>query len=76
MTQTVTDREAVVTFEQLGEVFDVPVTVSVTYADGRTTDVVVPVTEARVEHRVPLTGPIRQVRVNRDSAALALFEGL
>ena len=76
VTQTVTDREAVVTFEQLGEVFDVPVTVSVTYADGRTTDVVVPVTEARVEHRIPLTGPIRQVRVNRDSAALALFEGL
>ena len=76
VTQTVTDREAVVTFEQLGEVFDVPVTVSVTYADGQTTDVVVPVTEARVEHRIPLTGPVRQVRVNRDSAALAVFDGL
>ena len=76
VTQTVTDREAVVIFEQLGEVFDVPVTVSVTYTDGQTTDVVVPVTEARVQHRIPLTGPVRQVRVNRDSAALAVFDGL
>ena len=38
-------------------VFDLPVTVTLTYANGRTTDVVVPVTEASVErvhsHRRP-----------------------
>lgn len=75
VTQTVADREAVVTFEHLDGVFDLPVTVSLTYADGRTVDTVVPVTEERVERRLPLDGPLRQLRINRDNAALAVFEG-
>jgi len=76
VTQTVTDREAVVAFEHLDGAFDLPVTVSLVYADGRTVDTVVPVTEERVERRLPLDGPLRQVRINRDHAALAVFEGL
>ncbi|MGE3578676.1 MAG: M1 family metallopeptidase [Vicinamibacterales bacterium] len=75
VTQTVADREAVVTFEHLDGVFDLPVTVSLVYADGRTVDTVVPVAEERVERRLPLDGPLRQVRINRDNAALAVFEG-
>jgi hypothetical protein len=76
VTQTATAQEAVVAFEHLDGVFDLPVTVSLVYADGRTVDTVVPVTEERVERRLPLDGPLRQVRINRDSAALAVFEGL
>lgn len=76
VSQSVTPLEAVLVFEQLDEVFDLPVTVTLVYADGRSQDVVVPVTEARVERRIPLDGPVRQVRINRDSAALAVFEGL
>lgn len=76
VTQAVTAQEAVVTFEHLDGVFDLPVTVSLVYADGRVVEAVVPVTEQRVERRLPLEGPLRQVRVNRDSAALAVFEGL
>ncbi len=76
VTQSVTEQEAVIVFEQLEEVFDLPVTVTLVYADGHSRDVIVPVTEARVERRIPLEGPVRQVRVNRDSAALAVFEGL
>ena len=55
-------------------VFDMPVTVTLTYADGRTSDVVVPVTEA-VWSSAPSqpTGVVRQVQVNQDSAALAEF---
>ncbi len=34
----------------------------------------VPVTERPVEHRIPTTGAVRQVQVNRDFAALAEFE--
>jgi hypothetical protein len=56
-------------------VFDVPVTVTLVYADGRTKDVMVPVTDQRVEQRIPVEGPVRQVQVNRDSAALAEFDG-
>ena len=51
----------------------VPVTVTVTYADGRSVDTIVPVTEATVERRIPVEGPVKQVRFNRDGAALAVF---
>ena len=71
---TISDGAVVVTFEQLGDiVFDLPVTVTLVHADGRTTDVMVPVTDRRIEHRIPTTAPVRQVRVNQDSAALAEF---
>jgi hypothetical protein len=71
---TVADGAVTVTFEQMGDiVFDLPVTVTLVHTDGRTTEVMVPVTERRVEHRIPATGAVRQVQVNRDSAALAEF---
>jgi hypothetical protein len=64
-----------VRFEQAADlVFDIPVTVTLTYANGRTMDVVVPVTEAVVERSIPTTDLVRQVQVNRDSAAIAEFE--
>jgi aminopeptidase N len=64
-----------VRFEQVGEnLFDLPVTVTITYTDGRRQDVVVPVTEHRVEQRIPTDGPVRQVLINRDYASLAYFD--
>jgi hypothetical protein len=67
--------DIVVRFEQLTSlVFDLPVTVTVTYANGRTQDVVVPITEKKVEHRFRAESPVRQIQVNRDQAALADFE--
>jgi aminopeptidase N len=64
-----------VRFEQIGDVtFDVPVTVSIVYTNGRIRDVVVPVTDQRVEWTAPVDGPVKQVLVNRDYAAVAVFE--
>ena len=54
-------------------IFDIPVTVTLQYSDGRMQDVIVPVSEARVEQRIATTGTVRDVQVNRDSAALARF---
>jgi aminopeptidase N len=71
---TVVGQELVVKFEQVGEIFDVPVTVSVTYSDGKTAEFVVAVTDAVVEQRLPLTGSVRSVDVNQDSAALATID--
>jgi hypothetical protein len=66
--------DVVVRFEQVTEaIFDVPVTVTVTYSNGRTQEVVVPVTERRMEHRFHAEAPVRQIQVNRDNAALANF---
>jgi hypothetical protein len=75
VTSTVDAQSVTVTFQQDPEdVFDVPVTVTLIYADGRTDDIIVPVTSAVVTRSIPTTGPVRSVRINRDSAALALFD--
>jgi len=72
---SISDREIVLTLEQLGDsVFDLPVTATVVYTDGRTMDVIIPVTDRRVEHRIPTDARARDVQINRDFAALAEFE--
>src|SRR5688572_29681953 len=63
---TVKEREVLVRFEQTGNlVFDFPVTVTLTYADGRTVDVVVPVTDKVTERTIPAEAQVRQVQINR-----------
>jgi hypothetical protein len=49
--------------------------VTLTMADGKTRDVIVPITEAEVEQVIPVDTPVRRVQVNQDSAAIAEFEG-
>ncbi len=71
---SVEGQELVVRFEQIGEIFDVPVTIGVTYADGKVAEFLVPVTEASTEQRFPLTGSVRSVDANPDGAAIAHFE--
>ncbi len=66
--------ELIVRFEQLGEVYDVPVTVAVTYTDNKTSEFVVIVNEAENEARFPLGGTIRSIDANPDGAAIAIIE--
>jgi hypothetical protein len=61
-------------FEQTGEVFELPVAVTLTYGDGTATDHLVVLDAAAVEARLPLRGPLRSVSVNGDEAALARFD--
>ena len=71
---TIRPGEVVVEFNQDSRmIFDVPVTVTLQYADGHLQDVVVPVTDAHVSQRIPTSGNVRDVQINRDSAALARF---
>ncbi len=73
---TITPGEVVVRIEQDPDrVFDVPVTVTLTYADGRIVDSVVPISMAREEHHFRTTSPVRSVQINRDFGALAEFSG-
>lgn len=70
---SVQGQELVVRFEQAGnDVYDVPVTVSIRYAD-RTVEEVVTLTEALVEKRFPLAGNLRGVEINHDDGALGHF---
>jgi hypothetical protein len=73
---TIGDGQVTVRFTQpTDNVFDLPVTVTLTLADGKTRDVVVAITEAEVEQTIPVDMPVRRVQVNLDSAAIAEFEG-
>ena len=72
---SVGDGAVTVRFEQMGdELFDVPVTVTITYSDGRTSDVVVRVTEREVVQKIPVEAAVRNVQINKDAAALANFD--
>jgi hypothetical protein len=63
--------EVVLRIEQIGEVFDLPVTISLQYVDKKPVDVLVPVTEQVVERRVPLAGVLRGVEISKDDGMLA-----
>jgi Peptidase family M1 domain len=63
-----------VRFEQKGEIFDIPITVTITYADGTTEDVIVKLTETTTERMIPLKGALRAVDVNKDGGSLAEIE--
>ena len=54
-------ESATIRIEQIGELFDLPVPISVQYVDGRTEEVVVVVTEAVVERSIPLKGAVRRI---------------
>ena len=61
-----------VRFEQVGEIFDVPVTVTLEYASS-STDIVVPLTEQVTTQRIPVSGALRGVEANDDKAAPVVF---
>jgi hypothetical protein len=63
-----------VRFDQKGEVFDIPITVTITYVDGRSEDVIVKLIEATTEIVIPLKGAVRSIDVNKDGGSLAEIE--
>jgi hypothetical protein len=63
-------QRVVLHVEQLGEVFDLPLTVTLSYADKRDVQVIVPVTDRVVDFPVTLAGTLRGVDVSRDDATL------
>jgi hypothetical protein len=64
--------EVALRVEQIGEeLFDLPLVVSLQYADRKPVEVVIPVTDRTVEKRVKLEGSLRGVDVSKDSGTLA-----
>jgi hypothetical protein len=73
VTHRIEGQEIVLRAEQIGdELFDVPVPLTLEYAD-RKTSVVLPLNERACEMRVPLRGTLRGVDVNKDDGTLAEF---
>ena len=63
--------DVVLRVEQIGDLFDLPVTIALQYADRKPVDVVVRVSEQTVEQRVPLAGVLRGIEVSKDDGTLA-----
>ncbi len=63
--------DVVLHIEQVGDVFDLPVTVTLQYADRTSTDVLIPVTDRSVDLRVALTGTLRTAEISKDDFSLA-----
>jgi hypothetical protein len=68
-------QEVVVELEQSGEVYNLPVTVTVEYGRNAVVNTLVKLTDRRtvVRVRVPAKETVRRVDVNRDQAALGAF---
>jgi hypothetical protein len=66
-------RELVVRFEQPGDIYDVPVTVTVESAGQPAVEVLVKITDRTAEARVAIAGALKKIEVNRDNGALGRF---
>jgi aminopeptidase N len=68
------DRQVVVLrFEQTGDIFDMPALVTLAYADGRSTDVIVRIDDRVVERTIELAGPLRAATISKRDVTLADF---
>ena len=63
----------VVRLEQAGEVFDVPLTVTVEFEDNSLSNTIVKLTGKSLETSIPARRKVRRVEVNRDRAAVAVI---
>jgi Peptidase family M1 domain len=66
-----TGHQAVIHVEQTGDVFELPLTLTLQYADGREVSVTVPVTDRVVDLPIALTGTLRGIDINRDDGTMA-----
>jgi hypothetical protein len=64
-------RALALRFDQTGDVFDLPVTVVLTFADHAPETVTIPITARTVERDIPLSGTLRTVDVSKDDGTLA-----
>jgi hypothetical protein len=62
--------QAVIHFDQHDEGVDVPVTVTITYADGSSENILFILAEKHTERTVTLKGPVKSMAANTDNAAL------
>ena len=63
-------NEAIVRLEQGDEIYDVPLTITIGYANGETEDFILPLTEKGMERHIPVKREVRSIDVNKDGGAL------
>ncbi len=65
--------ELAVHVEQLGETFELPIVLTVEFADRSKTTLVLPISDRIADRRFPLSAPIRSVEINKEDGGLAEF---
>ena len=71
---TQTGNALAVRIDQLGTVMDIPVTLTVIYANGTTEDHLAKLDQGTTMLDLRVTGPVRSVELNRDEQALVIVE--
>ncbi len=71
VTTRVEGNDVVVHVDQLGEVFELPLSLSVEFDDRKKTTLIVPVGERTLDRRITLAAPPRSVAINKDDGVLA-----
>ncbi|MEZ5286985.1 MAG: M1 family aminopeptidase [Vicinamibacterales bacterium] len=66
--------EVIVRVEQAAPVYDMPITVTIQYADGSAEERVMRVTEPAAELRIPVQKAVRNVDLNDDNATVAQLD--
>jgi aminopeptidase N len=66
----VNGAEAALHFDEHGEGVDVPLTVTITYTDGASENILFILADKHTERTVALKGPVRTITANTDNAAL------
>ncbi|HZT78083.1 MAG TPA: M1 family aminopeptidase [Vicinamibacterales bacterium] len=72
---TVEGNALAVHAEQIGDLFDVPITLTLQYADRKPSDVVIAVTDRTVDTRIPLDGQLRSVDISREETLADVSTG-
>lgn len=71
VTHRIDGGDVILSAEQLGDIFDFPLTLTLQYANGTRRNVPILMTDRTAEMRVPLAGTLRSVAVNTDDGTLA-----
>ena len=69
-TSHVTGSDATLRFEEHAEAVDVPITVTITYADGSSENILFILADKHTERTVRLKGEVKTIAANLDNAAL------
>ncbi|HET9831361.1 MAG TPA: M1 family aminopeptidase, partial [Vicinamibacterales bacterium] len=66
-------NDVVVHIDQLSDAFEMPVVLTVEFADRSKTNLVIPISDRSLDRRFPLSAAVRSVEINKEDGGLADF---
>ena len=66
-------NDLAVHIDQLSEIFEMPVVLTVEFAERSKTNLVIPISDRSLDRRFPLSAAVRSVEINKEDGGLADF---